>query len=248
MNTLKLLIPVYREFNQRFKNSLLWFLKARVKELDVEITLKEVTERFTEVQLRGEDTKTASLFLKKQFGSKMHISKLSKGKEYAGFVTRVEEKSVIVDIGLRNPKYYITIPFDTITKKILEEKPKNPHQKKKFQSFGIQQYFPFYVAPKVLFPTKNKKYLRGSPASETVTLLQEWLNLPYNRVIVYGETRGKIKKALSKSGHGKDILNIERLGFLECTIICKKGTSAIGLIPEIGPFLKKAELTAFQVE
>lgn len=247
MNTLELLIPVYRKLNQRFKNSLLWFLKARVKELDVEITVKKVTEWFTKVKLQGNDTKTASLFLKKQFGNKTHISKLSKGKEYAGNLIKIEQKTVIVDIGLRNPRYYITIPFKEITKKILDEKTKSSPQKM-FQCFGIQQYFPFYVTPKVLFPTKKKKYLRGSPGSETVTLLQEWLNLPYNRVLVYGETRGKIKKALSKSGHGKDILNIERLGFLECTIICKKGTSAIGLIPEIGPFLKEAELSAFQVD
>ena len=68
----------------------------------------------------------------------------------------------------------------------------------------------------------------------------------YERVMVTGATRQEIRKAIIKSGHLRDIIAIERIGFLEHVIICKRDTDAPGIIAEIGPKLPFAKLGAFR--
>jgi len=46
------------------------------------------------------------------------------------------------------------------------------------------------------------------------------------------------KKGTDRSRHSRDVYAIERLGILEHSIICKKGTDAPGLVPRIGPYLE----------
>lgn len=245
-NTCSLLIPVYRELNQRFTNSLRWFLKARIKGLDAEIEVVETGKWYTRVKLRGSDAKTARIFLRDQLGAKRTREDLSTGEEYAGNIFNITSDSCIVDIGISEPRFLIRIPFTTFFEECFGLK--GVEDEELFHLLGLRKYFPVNIELDTLVPVKKSKYLGGTVGSETVKLLTEWFRLPYNRVLVYGETRGRIKKALSKSGHGHDVLNIERIGFLECNIVCKKATSAVGLLPEIGPHLKEAELTTFQVD
>ncbi|NIQ06242.1 MAG: DUF2110 family protein [Candidatus Korarchaeota archaeon] len=243
-----LLIPVYRELTQRFKNSLLGYLRARVEGLDVELKIEDVDEWYTTCTLKGNDEHTAALFLKKELGGERHIDELTMTEEYAGNFYEIGDTALTAHIGIRNPRFLISIPFKTFLEGLFGGSTLVEHPRETFLSLGLREYFPLHVKVETLIPVGRENYLSGKPSSETLSLLKEWLHLPYNRVFVYGETRGKIKEALSKSGHGHDVLNIERWGFLECSIVCKKDTSAVGLIPEIGPFLEEAELTAFQVD
>lgn len=240
-----LLIPIYRNLDERFMNSLKWFLKARVENLDAAIEVKKWSEWVLKLDLQGSDAETAALFMKNQFGTERSMENLLKEKEYMGNVARIQEENIVVDIGIRTPEFYLYIPFESFFKDVLalERNVSSTH----FRDFGIRKYFPLSLTLENLVPVAREDYLRGKIGNESLSMFKEWLNLPYNRVLVYGETRGQIKEAISKSGHGQDILNIERLGFLECSIVCKEGTSARGLIPEIGPYLKTAELTSFQV-
>ena len=57
-------------------------------------------------------------------------------------------------------------------------------------------------------------------------------------------TRNAIKNALISSNHTEDIDEIERIGLLEYRLICKRGTRAEGLIPEIGYLLGRAKIGA----
>jgi hypothetical protein len=59
-----------------------------------------------------------------------------------------------------------------------------------------------------------------------------------DRINVNNTTRAQIHAVLKRSGHARDIYAIERLGILEHSIVCKRGTDAPGLIPVIGPFLE----------
>ena len=59
-----------------------------------------------------------------------------------------------------------------------------------------------------------------------------------DRINVNNATRAQVHAALKRSGHGRDVYAIERLGILEHSIVCKKGTDAPGLVPQIGPYLE----------
>jgi hypothetical protein len=59
-----------------------------------------------------------------------------------------------------------------------------------------------------------------------------------DRINVNNATRAQIRTALKRSRHSRDVYAIERLGILEHSIICKKGTDAPGLVPQIGPYLE----------
>lgn len=59
-----------------------------------------------------------------------------------------------------------------------------------------------------------------------------------DRINVNNASRAQIHAALKRSRHSRDVYAIERLGILEHSIICKKGTDAPGLVPRIGPYLE----------
>jgi hypothetical protein len=59
-----------------------------------------------------------------------------------------------------------------------------------------------------------------------------------DRINVNNATRAQIHAVLKRSGHARDVYAIERLGILEHSIVCKRGTDAPGLISIIGPFLE----------
>lgn len=68
------------------------------------------------------------------------------------------------------------------------------------------------------------------------------LNDHLERLVVLGATRPSVIRSLEQSGHMRDTLWIESLGFLEHRIVCKEGTQAKGLVPEIGSHLETATL------
>jgi len=59
-----------------------------------------------------------------------------------------------------------------------------------------------------------------------------------DRINVNNATRAQVHAALRRSGHSRDVYAIERLGILEHSVVCKKGTDAPGLVPQIGPYLQ----------
>ena len=63
-----------------------------------------------------------------------------------------------------------------------------------------------------------------------------------------GATKNQFKKALVKRGHLRDIVSVERHGFLEHIVILKEGTEAPGIIAHIGKYLRNCKLSAIRHE
>ena len=75
--------------------------------------------------------------------------------------------------------------------------------------------------------------------------IKEWAKSKLERLIINGVTRHHLKKVITKSGHLRDIVAIERLGLLEEIIICKQGTNARGILTKIGPLLPNSQIQLF---
>ncbi len=61
-----------------------------------------------------------------------------------------------------------------------------------------------------------------------------------------GQTRKRVKKAIKYTKHYPDYIVIERIGFLETAVILKMGTSAPGILADIGPHLKNTQFSMFR--
>ena len=83
----------------------------------------------------------------------------------------------------------------------------------------------------------NKK-IKARFTKKQLDLWWSWKKASTDRVIVNAATRSEIKSAIKKTGHGRDIYEIERLGLLEHAIVCRENTDGPGIVAAIGPRLK----------
>ncbi|RLE75558.1 MAG: hypothetical protein DRZ80_02595 [Thermoprotei archaeon] len=242
----KILLPIYVQFNQNIRRSLIGFLKSLLSDLDIsEIIVINPQKRFTEIAIRGADAHIAGKFLEKEFGKSLTWNDLRDGEEYRGIVRSVNNNAFYVDIGLVDPDYFrVKITFKEFIRSLFRVSKDIPEDL--FNLFGIRQYFPIYV--KVVFSAgidENKRVIFGSLSRRSVNMLLSWLRMRLDRLIIYGATRSQVEKAVKASGHFRDVVSLERLGFLEYALVCKWGTSAKGLIPELGPYLPSATFAPF---
>ena len=189
-------------------------LKDRLEFIDVNIIVD--SHKWMEVTLSGRDEEFAVNYLVSIYGTP---HKLNFGDIVTGRITKIDEHYIEVDAGLE---------FVFVLKENLKHlgigTPKQIASR-----LGFIEQLPVEVkvigVKKVEF-TKNQidtfwKWKKGT-----------------DRVTVNGATRAQIRSVLKKTGHLRDINRIEKLGTLEHSIVCKKGTDAPGIISDIGPYLK----------
>ena len=104
------------------------------------------------------------------------------------------------------------------------------------QSFG-EDAFVVNIGVPVRIETEELKVL-GSGKPKQLDLWWSWKKAATDRVTVNGATRSEIKSVIKKTGHGRDIYEIERLGLLEHAIVCREKTDGPGIVAAIGPRLK----------
>jgi len=245
--SVKLLLPIYIEVNEAVLHSLRWFLKSILVNIDIdEISVIQTSRRFTDIQLIGKDAQMAANFLRRIFGGPKKWEDIIFNEEIPGRVIEIDERNLYVDIGLVEPDYLkVKISFTDIIKKVFRTS--KTINKELFMQIGVRRYLPFYVVisddSKI---NKEKRTIDGRIGKLAVKMLKKWFYTRFDKLVVYGATRSSIEKALEISGHKRDVLNIERVGFLEHVIVCKWGTSSVGLIPEIGEYLPSAKFVAIR--
>ncbi len=241
----KILIPIYIPFSNNVELSLKWFIRSLLVDFDIEkIDILSTSRRFTEISIIGKDAKTAISFLTRYFGGEISWKDVEFDSEIPGRVLRVEDEKILVDIGLKEDDYFkVAVNNKEIVKKIY-------HIEKKvssdiIKSMGIDRYFPFSIIIRQDSTINHeKREIEGSIGRSTIRFVSKWLKSRFDRLVIYGATRSAVLKAIKSTGHLRDIVNIERVGFLENAVVCKWGTSAVGLIPEIGEYLPKAKFIA----
>ena len=80
----------------------------------------------------------------------------------------------------------------------------------------------------------------------SLKMIDNWMEEGLDKLYILGAFESEIEEALYQAKHDKDIINIERLGWMEYIITCKFNTNAKGLIPKIGKLLPKAKFQVFK--
>lgn len=221
-------------------------LKSGLEGLDVELKIQGATSRgWVQIDVSGEDEKTAVNYLTREFGQCPEQLKLAgkfqtiKGR-IAGLDTNKAEVSV--DIGVFSPSIVdATIPLVQLQAQLADGK--KVALRKLTELFGICENLPLTV--KVLNVAEGENHVDAMLAEKQVLQYRNWTSSLLDRLIIIGTTSHAIESALKKAECSRDTVGIESLGLLEHAVACKLGTDATGLIPRIGRHLREAAFTVF---
>jgi hypothetical protein len=189
-------------------------LENKLKSLNVNITVD--SHKWMKVTLTGKDEEFAANYLVSIYGTP---HKLNTGDIITGRIANIDEHSIKVDVGLK----FAFVPKGNL-KRLGAGTPQQIASR-----FGFVEQLPVEVRVTGIREAEFTK--------QQIDTFWKWKK-GTDRVIVNGATRGQIRSVLKRTGHLRDTNRIERLGTLEHSIICKKGTDAPGIISDIGPYLK----------
>jgi hypothetical protein len=206
------------EARERALDSLRAQIDDDVGGLDVEWTLGVRDDEFPSVTVEGADATAARNVLRETWGAV--TPDLREGETYVGTLERWDGEGFVLDAGRR-----VRVPADE-----LGLGPGTPAQVR--TRFGLVQHVP------LRFTDGDPPALAGAERDR----LFDWQRGP-GRVNVNSATRAEVRATVNRAGHAGDVVAVERLGLLEQSIVCGKGTDPPGLLASIGDYLP-AELLA----
>lgn len=221
-------------------------LSHEMETLDVGIKKIDVRDEDNRLELlvEGPDEEFLKSLLKEEFGSTYRFLDVREGDILKGYVVEVGKVGfgVFVDCGVKYPTTDVLINLITLRNQLCKGK-KIP-LRKIVDSYGLIENFPIYIEIEEI--SRREKNLRGKIAKKSLDMINNWIKDDLERVFVSGSTRAQVKKAMSKTGHSRDIVSLKKLGFLENIIILKEGTNAPGIISHIGKKLEYSKLSAIR--
>ncbi len=222
-----------------------FILKKELEELDVEIIdIQFNKERCAEVTIDGEDEIIAKNFIESNYGTKRSVADVNVSDQVYGRFKEVGgvKFGTFVDVGLKTSTKDMDGLYPLFELRNQLANGNNVPLTKILRAYGIIDNLP------VFFEITKREILSSKIWLKLTENSLNWLKKPFDHnkeaLILCGTTRRTIKHALISSQHTEDIEEIERLGLLEYRLICKKGTRAEGLIPELGPYLGRIKIGA----
>jgi hypothetical protein len=211
---------IYGKNRERMTDLLKTLVENELKELEVKVEISITPENWAEFSLEGEDEEVSANLLISRYGTP--TIKAEAGRTYRGFLQAFGDDAFLVNIG-------IPVRVETEELKALG----NGRPTQLASRFGLIPHLPVEVE---VFEANKKVKTRFT--KKQLDLWWSWKKAGTDRVIVNSATRSEIKSAIKKTGHGRDIYEIERLGLLEHAIVCRENTDGPGIVAAIGPRLK----------
>ena len=245
MDRVLTLIKTYNVARHSSEKALKFILERELRELNVKITEISFTkEGYTEIVLQGEDEIIAQNYIRENYGTKRSIADINEGDILYGRFTDTEQVNfgLFIDVGVESSTKNIDALYPLFEIRNQLAKGEKAPLKQIVKAYGIIENLPmfFEVTEKQIIGSK----LRVKISEETLEWFKEPMKDNKESLIITGATRRMLKQALIQTNHFEDIEVMERIGLLEYRLVCKKGTRADGLIPEIGHLLGNAKIGA----
>jgi len=238
--------------------------KSNIKDISIRYLkyLKEITQSFPdtkihikklrkfdkrfEILISGSEEVFILNILKKKIGAIHEFEDVKTNDVLKGVLLDVGKVGfgIFVDCAIVNPKVDVLLNLHDLRTQLCNGK--NVSLKEIIKAYDFINRYPVYV--KVVTVNKEKQQIQGILDQKTLNFYKKLTSENLEAVFVSGETKGQFKKALVKTGHFRDIVSIERFGFLENIVILRESTTAPGIIADIGRFLKNCKLNAIRPE
>jgi hypothetical protein len=205
--------------------------------------LRKYDNRF-EIEILGPEEVFVSNLIKKEIGTVISFDNIEEGKTYKGTITDCGKVGfgIFVDCAIFNPKTDVLIPLHSLRKQFCKGYHKSISEI--ISAYDFIDKFPVYI--KIETIDREERKISGTVAQDTLNLYQKCIQENIEGVFISGQTKGQIKKALVKTGHLRDIVSIERFGFLEHIVLLRENTQSPGIISDIGSRLKKSKFSAIR--
>ena len=222
------------ELTQSFPNT-----KIHIKKL------RKFDSRF-EILISGSEEVFILNLLKKKIGAIHEFETVKTNDIFKGVLVDVGKVGfgIFVDCAIANPKIDVLLNLFDLRTQLCNEK--NVSLPEIIKHYDFINRFPVYV--KIVTVSKEKQQIQGMLDKKTLDFYEKLISENLEAVFLSGETKGQFKKALVKTGHYRDIVSIERFGFLENIVILRESTTAPGIIADIGKHLKNCKLNAIRPE
>lgn len=207
--------------------------------------LRKFDTRF-EILITGPEEIFVLNLLKKEIGSLNEFKHIELGKMYKGTLVDVGKFGfgIFVDCAIMNPQEDVLLNLNVLRDQLCAGKKKSLREI--IKAYDLIDHFPVEV--KITEIDAEKHQIQGRLTDKSLGLYQKILSEKLEGIFVSGATKNQFKKALIKRGHLRDIISVERYGFLENIVILKEGTDAPGIIAHIGKYLRNCKMSAIRHE
>jgi hypothetical protein len=214
--------------------------------LKVQARVVGVTERgWVRVSISGEDEVAAQHYLANDVGAcpesldQVEKNLLINGR--IGDLKRSKEQ-LFVDVGVFSPDVVdASVPLSNLQAQLADGRKATIREIG--ESYNFCDNLPITV--EISKVDRENGSLEGFLADKQLFQYQIWTKSLLDRLIVLGASLGEVEYAVKSSGSARDVVKIESLGLFEHVVVCKLGTDAAGLIPQLGRRFKKATFSVF---
>jgi hypothetical protein len=213
-----------------------------VSGLDVQVSFAGTTEHgWIRLDVSGTDQTIALSLVDREFG--VAPDSLEVLKRFSTLCGRVASRKnlteLFVDVPAGSDSLTAVVSEETLRAQLADGKAV-PFEEL-VELFCLVDNFPVEVKLSEDVNAKSKAIL----SEGQVRLFRSWVQMRFDRLIVFGVLFSDVEKAVNSCRLGRDVMGVESLGFLEQAVLCKLGTDAVGLIPRLGRVLKSAVLVPF---
>jgi hypothetical protein len=213
----QLLIKIYGS-RERAIHSAEVLIDNELKELEAKAEVSISKDDWLMLKIDGDDAEFAANVLVLKYGTP--TTKTKNGSVHKGFVHKIDEEEIQIDIGM-----IISIPKANLSFF-------GPGTVQQIASrFGIIRHISVEI--EITDAGKSEAQFTKKQAD----IFWGWKKSEFDHVIANSVTKSELKAAIKKTGHGRDIFGVDRLGLMEHIITCREGTDGPGIVAAIGKYL-----------
>jgi hypothetical protein len=221
-------------------------LKSLLDGLDVQIVIRGTHGHgWVDLSGSGRDEKVAMQFLRENVGfSPSSLDDVHGFSVIKGFVAaRSESKSELrLDCGFDVPGVVdVVVPLGRLQAQLVDGR--KVALKMLVDLFGLCPGMPLHV--RILRVEVGRRCVEAELSERQQGQFAGWVRSLLDRLLVFGCSLDEVWKAVRVSRVSRDVVGVESLGMFEHAVVCKLGTDAVGLVPQVGRVLRNSALTVF---
>jgi hypothetical protein len=238
------LVPrIYGQYRNRLLNTLQSEIEKMISELDLTSVVLDINKKdHFFVSVEGADSEFVLNLLAKEFGKCPSTYEILPEKAFRGQLVDVGKVGygVYVDLGLSEPMIDALVPLHRLREQLDMQ---GVSLRKLTKSLMLVDNLPVDIV--ITEMDLENEEIGGEFAQSFLDRFHTWLHDDHERLFVFGANQDMIGTALERTGHADDIYQIEKLGYCEYVLQCKRSTHASGIIAAIGPRLHGVSMHLF---